>query len=262
MGNMCGRGAAGEVLEGAGGTAVADVLSTPRPFAETVLALLRNPEYAVYGGTKTAGARDLAAGEAKFNELSLAERGKIKEETLVNYGGKSKQAALGKGAGADPDQELIVVTVLVAARGGLKLPAVNSLNDLKSALNKLGAVPADSVCAVEVLWTPQDPRDSYTQADMVRGLGGWKGGGVGSGWGCGRRGEAPEGLARPSHPPATPLPSPPVDAGLPRAEQFVDGRPRCCTILHCSAARGSSRVCAAACPTRVPTRLRALCFFF
>ena len=138
---------------------------------ETVLALLRNPEYAVYGSSATRRTRSLASGEAAFNEASLDERGKLAEETLVNVGGRSRAGAYSKGGGkgsASPgDDELVVVTLLVAARGALPLPKVTSAPELRAALNRLGAVPADDVLAVEVLWTPQDPRDSYYRSDAV-----------------------------------------------------------------------------------------------
>jgi uncharacterized membrane protein len=145
---------------------------TPTSNTETVLALLRNPEYAVYGSTTTKNARSLSAGEAAFNEASLDERGKLAEETLVNVGGRSRAGAYSKSGGggggsAAGDDELVVVTLLVAARGGLALPAVTSGPELRTALNRLGAVPSDDVLAVEVLWTPQDPKDRYFRSDAV-----------------------------------------------------------------------------------------------
>ena len=67
-----------------------------------------------------------------------------------------------QGSASPGDDELVVVTLLVAARGALPLPKVTSAPELRAALNRLGAVPADDVLAVEVLWTPRDPRDSYS----------------------------------------------------------------------------------------------------
>ena len=49
----------------------------PVPFlpAETVLALMRNPDYCVYGFAKSKAERSAEDAEQKFNELSLAEVG-------------------------------------------------------------------------------------------------------------------------------------------------------------------------------------------
>ena len=66
------------------------------PATEAVLALLRNPEYAVYGATKVRKENGLDSGEDAFNEVSLQERGKFKEETLVNVGGRSRSKRLSR----------------------------------------------------------------------------------------------------------------------------------------------------------------------
>jgi hypothetical protein len=64
--------------------------------AEAVLALLRNPEYAVYGAAKVRKEAGLDAGEDAFNEVSLQERGKFKKETLVNVGGRSRSKRMSR----------------------------------------------------------------------------------------------------------------------------------------------------------------------
>ncbi len=45
----------------------------------------------------------------------------------------------------DGMSELIVVTLIVAAEGGVKVPKVTSREDLTKALNKLGALRSDQV---------------------------------------------------------------------------------------------------------------------
>lgn len=42
--------------------------------------------------------------------------------------------------------ELIVVTIVVASEGGVKVPKVSSREELKTALNKLGALRSEQVC--------------------------------------------------------------------------------------------------------------------
>jgi uncharacterized membrane protein len=141
---------------------------------ETTLALLRHPEYWVYAGSETQQAR-LEGAEAQFNRLTLAERSKFSEETLSNVNKQLKQAAArqalpGGGGQIDLSQspgEYIMVTLLVAAQGNLKLPVINSTQDLRQALSRVGAVSSDDLLAVEVLWTPQAEGDTLSAEDMV-----------------------------------------------------------------------------------------------
>lgn len=53
---------------------------------EAVLSLLRHPEYCVYGYSDGLSGLGLDRAEDQFNRESLAERGKFKQETLVNFG--------------------------------------------------------------------------------------------------------------------------------------------------------------------------------
>lgn len=69
-------------------------IKLPCVVAETVLSLLRNPDYCVYGDGATKNPRGLDAAEEAFNEVVMEERGKFKEETLVNVGGRSRRSFL------------------------------------------------------------------------------------------------------------------------------------------------------------------------
>lgn len=136
---------------------------------ETVLSLMRSPEYCIYGGAKVDSASDLTAGENRFNELSMSERSKFQEETLVNVAGRTKNGSgvQGRWAGQPGQNELIVVTILVAAESDMKLPPINSQEELRIALTRLGSLRSDEVLAVEVLWTPQDDGDYFSRDDMA-----------------------------------------------------------------------------------------------
>jgi uncharacterized membrane protein len=68
---------------------------------------------------------------------------------------------------ATADKELIVVTIIVAADGGFKLPQVDSRGSLKQALAMLGAIRADDLLAVEVLWTPEEEDDHFSVEDLA-----------------------------------------------------------------------------------------------
>ncbi|KAL4443492.1 hypothetical protein ABPG75_011229 [Micractinium tetrahymenae] len=135
---------------------------------ETVLALMRNPDYCLYGFAKSKRERCAEDAETAFNQLSLQERGKFQKETRTNVGGRSRRTSLAESKPyAVGDKELIVVTLLVAADGGFKLPQVTSRQELKEALSILGVVRADDLLAVEVLWTPEEEGDFFTVEDLA-----------------------------------------------------------------------------------------------
>lgn len=140
---------------------------------ETTLALLRHPQYWVYGATESRQARLEAAG-AEFNRLALAERSKFSAETLSNVNSQLKQASSSAltvaeqgGALAELPGEYIVVTLLVGTQGKLQLPSINSAEDMRRALSQLGSVSSDQLLALEVLWTPQAEGDVLTRDDVL-----------------------------------------------------------------------------------------------
>lgn len=137
---------------------------------ETTVALMRHPEYWVYGSASTQKA-NLGSAEAAFNRLVLTERSKFSGETLSNVNNQIQQAETpaplpGDGAMQDPG-EYIVVTLLVGAEGDLKLPTVNSEATLRQALEQLGGTGRDRLLALEILWTPQKSDDVLTQNDLL-----------------------------------------------------------------------------------------------
>lgn len=145
---------------------------------ETTLALLRHPEYWAYAHTdsQTIG---LAAAETQFNRLALAERSRFTQETLSNVGGQqfsqsaSTPVLTGVTSQAFPSDtthttgDYIVVTILVGVQGKFSLPKVTSAEELRQAVNQLGAIPADRLMALEVLWTPQAAGDTLSANDLL-----------------------------------------------------------------------------------------------
>ncbi|KAJ0079109.1 hypothetical protein Patl1_23357 [Pistacia atlantica] len=110
--------------------------------------------------------RSVEDGEKRFNQLSIEERGKFDEETLVNVNNIRKQSTSSQRAGGFSN-EYIVITILVAAEGVHKLPSINGSGDLKEALQKLGSLPQSKIMAVEVLWTPQNENDTLTERQLL-----------------------------------------------------------------------------------------------
>ena len=135
---------------------------------EATLAILRHPEYWVYGATESQKTA-LEAAEAKFNQLSLTERSKFTEETLSNYNNQLRQGEsssnLVKSEGESG--EYIIVTIIVGAEGKLELPPINGSEDLRAALQQIGGIGSDRLLAIEVLWTPQAAGDTLTTDDIL-----------------------------------------------------------------------------------------------
>ncbi|KAK6143231.1 hypothetical protein DH2020_023579 [Rehmannia glutinosa] len=110
--------------------------------------------------------KSMEEGEKRFNQLSIEERGKFDEETLVNVNNIKKQSAtLQRASGFS--NEYIVITILVAAGGAHKLPSINNSKDLTEALQKLASIPSSRTLAVEVLWTPQNEDDTLSERELL-----------------------------------------------------------------------------------------------
>ncbi|KAG8097864.1 hypothetical protein GUJ93_ZPchr0013g34349 [Zizania palustris] len=133
---------------------------------ETTLALLRHPDCCISANSVVDVKRSIDGGEKRFNQLSIEERGKFDEETLVNVNSIKRQKA-GSQRSSGFSNEYIVITILVAAEGVHKLPSINSSSDLKTALQKLGAIPSSKILAVEVLWTPQNENDTLSERELL-----------------------------------------------------------------------------------------------
>ncbi|XP_071933911.1 FLUCTUATING-LIGHT-ACCLIMATION protein 1, chloroplastic-like [Coffea arabica] len=105
-------------------------------------------------------------GETTFNELSIEERSKLDEETLVNLNNMKKRSLKIKRS-TGVTNGYTVVTILVAADGEHELPTINGESDLKKALNKLGSIPSSTTLAVQVLWTPQKEDDVLSEQELL-----------------------------------------------------------------------------------------------
>jgi uncharacterized membrane protein len=174
------RSLQGELDELARTSDMSSAIGRAQVLQESTLALLRHPEYWVYGAAESQQTA-LQAAEAKFNQLALGERSKVTEETLSNVNNQLKaatpKASLPAGseeAGKLANQmmtegpgEYIIVTILVGAEGNLQLPKINSTDDLRQALRQIGGIGSDRLLAVEILWAPQAEGDTLTSDDLL-----------------------------------------------------------------------------------------------
>ncbi|ELR98886.1 DUF1517 domain-containing protein [Gloeocapsa sp. PCC 73106] len=132
---------------------------------EVTLALLRHPQYWVYGATEVK-IGDVTTAEAKFNQLALAQRSKFSEETLVNYDNQLTEKTNTVVTETDPGK-YILVTIVIGVEGKLELAEVNGESDLRQALQQVGSVSSDRLIAIEILWTPQAEGDALTSDDLL-----------------------------------------------------------------------------------------------
>ena len=134
-----------------------------RLLQDVTLALLRNPEYWVYGNGEV-GQVGFPAAEATFNRLSMTERSKLDAETTINVAGQRSHGDAGQHSAAS---EYIVVTLLVASRRPLRLPRLSTAEDLRTALRVLGSVPSGDLLSLEVIWQPDGNEDVLTSTELV-----------------------------------------------------------------------------------------------
>ncbi|MFM2079995.1 MAG: hypothetical protein RLZZ219_677 [Cyanobacteriota bacterium] len=137
-----------------------------RVLQESTLALLRHPDLWVYANAE-AGQVPFPSAESAFNRLSMTERSKLSREITSNVSGRVSQDS-GTAAGeADATSDYIAVTLLVACRGRLNLNAVSGSEELRRALQVLGAVPSDQLLALEVIWQPEGQGDVFSADELI-----------------------------------------------------------------------------------------------
>lgn len=134
---------------------------------ETVLALLRHPDYWTHVGAEstTVGGREKAS--ELFERLSIQERSKFTVETLVNVGGEVQRRAMPGGPSDEVASHIVVTLLLGTADDRPLFKAVNSVADLRAVLQRLGSISPAYLLVYELLWTPQDPSDSLSADELI-----------------------------------------------------------------------------------------------
>ncbi|KAI3794550.1 hypothetical protein L1987_37182 [Smallanthus sonchifolius] len=113
---------------------------------ETILSVLQHPDYCISGYSSVAVKKGVEECEKQFNKLSIEERDKFDEETLVNFNNIRKQSFTSHEEVSDGvSKKYIVVTIIVAAKGAHELPPVKSSELLKTALQKLASIPSNNI---------------------------------------------------------------------------------------------------------------------
>jgi uncharacterized membrane protein len=134
---------------------------------QTALELLREKESIRYGAVEAAGPLSMTNAETKMNGLALAERSRFQVERVRGAEGKVRRAQAAATASSEV-LEYLMVSLIVATR--TPQPGLTKLSDreeLDSALRALGGVAPDALLGLEVVWTPADPEDALTEADLL-----------------------------------------------------------------------------------------------
>lgn len=138
-----------------------------RVLQETSLSLLRHPDLWVYANGEV-GQVPFASAESTFNRLSMQERSKLERELTANVAGRrfSEPAPVAPGA-SDAASDFIVVTLLVASRQRLAIKGARSAEDLRDSLQKLGALGAQDLIALEVIWQPEGAGEVLSTEQVI-----------------------------------------------------------------------------------------------
>ena len=134
---------------------------------ETANVLLENSDYwsHVMAGSQTVDSPEEA--EARFNQFSLQERAKFSAETLTNVNGVVTQQPAIPERSSDHPAYIVVTLLLGTANDEPLFKEIYSTSLLRDVLEDITLLQSGLLLAFELLWTPQDPIDSLTDADLA-----------------------------------------------------------------------------------------------
>jgi uncharacterized membrane protein len=133
---------------------------------ETTLAMLRHPDLWVYANAEV-GQVPFVSAEATFNRLSMAERSKLQREVTSNVAGQRFNDASVAAGESDASSDFIAVTLLVASRNRLTIKGAGSADQLRDALQQLGAIGTDDLIAIEVIWQPEGAGEVLSTEELL-----------------------------------------------------------------------------------------------
>jgi uncharacterized membrane protein len=134
---------------------------------QTALELMREKDAIRYALVEPSGPFSLSNGESKINGAAMAERSRYQLERVRGAEGQLRRSNAAATVGQEV-LEFLVVTVLVATRVSFgEIAKVDDRPGLDRVLAALGAVPANALLGLEVIWTPADPEDSLTETDLM-----------------------------------------------------------------------------------------------
>ena len=109
-----------------------------------------------------------ASAESTFNRLSMQERSKLQCELTANVAGRrySEPSAVAAGTSSGAS-DYIAITLIVASRRGLPLKGTGSAEALRDSLQQLGALGANDLLALEVIWQPEGAGEVLSSEELI-----------------------------------------------------------------------------------------------
>ncbi|MBL8622257.1 MAG: DUF1517 domain-containing protein [Myxococcales bacterium] len=168
------RGAVQAALDRLGETAGTGSAAGRVQMLNEVAILLRRHRAAwVYGAVANHPMTTKDEARAAFHTHVATARASYRDETIRNVDGKVTRADAHAVAAPSEGPGLVMVSVMVAAER--ELVTVDRPGDgeaLRRALEALSSLTPSSLVAVEVVWTPSEPADRMTSAEVERLLAG------------------------------------------------------------------------------------------
>lgn len=135
---------------------------------EAALILLRHSESWTHAHVESQTVPNLEIAQKVFNQMAIAQRSKLSAETLVNVGGRLKEAAQAMVNSDEGPAAYIVVTLLVGTAHDQPLcQSVRTHQELQDVLEKVAALPSEYLSVLELIWSPQDSSDSLTDDELL-----------------------------------------------------------------------------------------------
>ena len=144
-----------------------------RMLNEVAILLRRNRAAWVYGAVSNHLMTTQDSARATFQTHVAAARSTYRDETIRNFDGEVSRAESSAVPASAEGPGLVMVSVMVAARRELvTVDRIGNGEGLRRALEALSNLTPTSLVAVEVVWTPSDPDDRMTSAEVERLLAG------------------------------------------------------------------------------------------
>ena len=135
---------------------------------EVALMLRRLRDAWVYGGAENHAMGWKETARATFQQHATAARELFRTELVRNAAGvTTTQEAAARTPRSDEGPGLVLVTLIVAARQELfTVKKIGTGDDLRRALEVLSALTAQSLVAVEIVWTPAAAEDRMSSVEL------------------------------------------------------------------------------------------------